>query len=112
MSELTFQHRNKGVGEKQEQADTHTDHGHSIQQASHDEHLDLQGRNHFRLTSGSFQKTSAQNTEANSGSQCTTANQNGYSDSGAAEQGCEVFHVISLNESTKMTAVNKKVLLN
>src|SRR5690606_18104584 len=66
---------NEGVREGEEQSDTHTDHGHGVEQAGDDEHFHLQHRNHFRLTRSAFQELAAQQTETDGGTQGTQANQ-------------------------------------
>src|SRR5690606_15218134 len=73
---------NERVSEGEEQGDTNADHGYGVEQTGHDEHLDLQHRNHFRLTGSAFQELATQQTEANGGTQGTQTNQQSYGDRG------------------------------
>ena len=51
---------NKGICKREEQRDTHTDHGNSVKQRDNQEHFCLQHRCQFRLTCTTFKKTTAQ----------------------------------------------------
>lgn len=63
----------KGLARIEEQRDTDADHGHRIEQAGNNEHLNLQGRNHFRLAGSSLEKLAAQQGKADGGAQRTQA---------------------------------------
>jgi hypothetical protein len=84
------------VGDTMIDGSVRANHGHRIQQAGNDKHLDLQSGDHFRLTSSTFEEAPTQYPKPNGSSQSTTANQDRYSDCSASEQRCEVFHVFSL----------------
>jgi len=48
--------------------------------------LDLQGRNHFRLASGSFEEATTKNTEPDSGTKGTRPDKDGDGDGGVTKQ--------------------------
>jgi hypothetical protein len=63
------------VGEREEQRDTHTDHGNGVEQCDDDEHLRLQHRGQFWLTRSTFEEAATQKTHADTNAKGAEADQ-------------------------------------
>ena len=73
---------NLALSINEEQRDTHTDHGHGVEQCDDQEHFCLQHRSQFRLACAPFQKAATQQAHADTNAQGAKTNQDRYSDRG------------------------------
>jgi hypothetical protein len=72
----------KRIREGEEQRDTNADHRHGVKQADCQEELALQHRGEFRLTGGTFQQATAQDTDSDTNAEGAQADQKANGDCG------------------------------
>src|ERR1700722_4940779 len=90
-----LQRAHERVREREEQRKTDADHGHRVEQSCDQEHLHAQRRQQFRLTCGAFDKTAAEDAEADGGAKCSHPEDDADGQYGHGLDVCNVFHSIS-----------------